>query len=289
MVQETGNRLITTFQKQIEKIIYFCTSENISTNLSVHEIRKSFKRMRALLLFYSESHRSYSDKYIFEIKAAGKVLSPVRESFVNIQLFERVVLNDSHIPERKIKQARDYLTEKNRLLIETNLVEKDFCGNIIRLIGEFENYTENMAAKNPSLRQIESQLAESYAQSSGIWMLNEPDFSADTFHELRKSLKCLWYQLDFVKFMHPRYFRMKSDQLNKITEQLGEDHDLFVFMEELKLPDYRFDNNEIVILENKVAHLREINMLKLQPRMKQIFNETPEMFNRKLGKIFRII
>jgi hypothetical protein len=37
-----------------------------------------------------------------------------------------------------------------------------------------------------------------------------------------------------------------------------------------------------------VEHQRELNLLKLMPRLKQFFNEPPELFNQKMEKIFRL-
>jgi hypothetical protein len=61
----------------------------------------------------------------------------------------------------------------------------------------------------------------------------------------------LWYQLDFIKFLHPRYFKLKTDQLNKITDQLGDDHDLHVFSEDLLAESYGFDKEELRILATR--------------------------------------
>ena len=121
-------------------------------------------------------------------------------------------------------------------------------------------------------------------------MFDKPELITDgnELHELRKKLKRLWYQLEFVKFMHPRYFRMKSDQLNKITENLGEDHDLYVFLNELNSDGFDFGSDELLILTNLIEHQRELNQLKMNPRIKQFFNEYPEDFNQKMNKIFKI-
>jgi hypothetical protein len=37
-----------------------------------------------------------------------------------------------------------------------------------------------------------------------------------------------------------------------------------------------------------VQHLREINLLKLNPRLKHFFNEPPELFNQKIEAIFKM-
>lgn len=46
MPHNAGKRLVEAIKKQLERIEYFSTAENVSPNLAVHEMRKSFKRLR---------------------------------------------------------------------------------------------------------------------------------------------------------------------------------------------------------------------------------------------------
>jgi CHAD domain-containing protein len=288
MVQDTGNKLITALEKQTEKIIYFCSAENISPNLAVHEIRKSYKRLRALLQFFAECNPSVADNFTKEIKAAGKVLSPIRESFVNIQFFEKITTGSNLISERKIKQVKDLLSEKNRVLIDDEFTGTEVIPGIIQFVKQLQLQINILRTSCPSVLQLKTQLSLTFAEGYEIYQNLEPDFSPVNMHELRKALKQLWYQLDFVKFKHPRYFRLKSYHLNKITEQLGIDHDMYVFLEDLKAGEFHFSDDEMIILDNQVQHQRELNMVKLLPRLKQFFSEPPEIFDRRLDKIFKI-
>ena len=288
MVQETGNRLIAAFQKQTEKIIYFCTAENISPNLSVHEFRKSFKRMRGLLHFYDNQ----PDEFVLEcrrkVKEFSFFLSPIRESFVNIQLFDKIIVGNQLVPEKKIKAAREIMAEKNRLLIDDGFQAENGCEEINTFIKNINEKIKRFGSGRPAIVQLEEQVCISFLQSYNAYITIGIDAEPSEFHELRKKLKRLWYQLDFLKFMHPRYFRMKSDQLNKITEQLGEDHDIAVFLREIQSADYNFKEEERLILINQVQHQQELNRLKLMPWLKQFFIEPPEIFNQKMKKIFKI-
>jgi CHAD domain-containing protein len=287
MVQEAGNRLISTLQKQAERIIYFCSAENVSPNLAVHEFRKSFKRLRALLFFYDEHPEEFPANYRNQIQKFCSFLAPLRESFVNIQIFERITTNNNFISDRKLKAAKDSLAEKNKTLIESEFLGENGCETIQTFIKIFDLHPEIFGPGIPSMKQLMNQLSVSFLKSYSIHQRLTPLSEANEWHQLRKKLKRLWYQLDFVKFLHPRYFKLKSDQLNKITEQLGEDHDLQVFLDELKSGYLGFDVDELQILENQVEHLRELNRIKLLPQLKQFFNEPPEMFNQKMEKIFK--
>ena len=282
MVQETGNRLIKAFQKQTEKIIYFCTAENISPNLSVHEFRKSFKRMRGLLHFYDNQPNEFIMECRLKVKEFGSYLTPIRESFVNIQLFDRIIAGNQMVLERKIKAARDILAEKNRKLVEGRFQSDNGCEKIHLFIQSIDDKINRFGSGRPTIYQLEEQVCISFQQSYEIYLDINADSEPSEMHGLRKKLKRLWYQLDFLKFLHPRYFRMKSDQLNKITEQLGEDHDLWVFLEEIKSTDYDFEDEERLILINQIEHQQELTRIKLMPWLKQFFNEPPEVFDQKM-------
>lgn len=288
MAQETGNRLISTFQKQAERIVYFCSVENVSPNLAVHEFRKSFKRIRALLHFYDEFPEGFPVDSRIQIQKFGRILAPLRESFINIQIFERITANQNYIPDRKLKTAKDILTEKNKALNEYVLFAENRFGQILNFIQAFGLQVNEYSPSPPSVKQLINQICISYLKSHMVYQTLGDQSDAGEWHILRKRMKRLWYQLDFVKFLHPRFFKLKSDQLNKITEQLGEEHDLFIFLNELKSGYLPFDDSELQILENQVEHQRELNLLKLMPRLKQFFNEPPELFNQKMEKIFRI-
>lgn len=288
MPQNTGKRLVEALSKQLERIEYFSSAENISPNLAIHELRKTFKRMRALICFYIEYPEEFPPEYHNQIKYFGRSFSNMRESFVNIQVFERIAAGDLLIPERKNKIVREKLIEKNKALIDTGFFEAEGYLPIQQFGKMLAHQLEKFQIGQPSLVQIVRQLEVSYQEPYDLYDQTWSGSNPALFHELRKKLKRLMYQYDFIRYIHPRFFKTKTFQLNKITEQLGEDHDLFVFLEELKNENYDFNGEELEILQNKVQYLCDVNRVKLFPRLKQFFNETPEIFNQKLETIFKI-
>ena len=288
MPHRAGKQLTETIAKQLERIEYFCTAENISSNLAVHEMRKTFKRMRALLRFYNAFPEEFSPDFILQIKYFGRALSHLRESFVNLQMFERISVGNTMIPERKIRAARELFAEKNRVVVEKGFFAAEGCDTIMKFTGKLATQMEDDSLPLPSQQQFISELEDSYLKSYRIYqnltVFSEPEM----IHELRKKLKQLYYQFDFIRYVHPRFFKLKTYHLNNITEQLGEDHDLHVFLVELKSGFLDFDNIDLQILENQVQHHRELNLIKLNPRLKQFFKDLPEEFNLKMEKIFKV-
>ena len=288
MVQYIGNRLIQAISHQAEKASYFCTAENISSNQKVHELRRGFKRLRALLRFFNEIPDNPATQLNQDIRNFGKLLAPLREAAVNLDLFDKNISSNNHLPEKKIRSARELLVQKNRLLVERGFLENNLHNTIHTFFDGFDEILTKNSSEFPVRIQFFHEVSQSYLKSITIYRQFPAYPHPEEWHELRKKLKRLWYQLDFVKFLHPRYLKMKTDQLNKITDQLGDDHDLHVFAEDLLTESYGFDEEELRILVNQTEHLRELNLLKLQPRLKQFFTAPPEEFNQKLERFFKL-
>ena len=288
MPHNAGKRLTEAISKQLERIGYFSSAENVSPNLAVHEMRKTFKRLRALVRFYIDYPDEFPPDYRNQIKYFGRSFTEMRESFVNMQIFERIAAENHIIPERKMKIIREKLTVKNRLVIEQGFLQAEGYLPIQTFGNLLANQLERFEIGQPSIVQIVKELEVSYHEAfdlyKQIWAGSDPQL----IHELRKKMKRLMYQFDFIRFLHPRFFKTKTFQLNNITEQLGEDHDLYIFIEDLKNTQHDFYPIEFEIIENKVRHLREVNHIKLFPRMKQFFTDSPEIFNQKLERIFKV-
>ena len=282
MVQNIRQKLTETIVHQAEKAAYFCVAGNISSNQKVHELRRGFKRLRALLGFFREMPGYNAVQQQKEIRNFGKLLASLRESAVNLTLFETEFSQNKLLPEKKIKNAHEQLIQKNKLLIEHGFLENNLKNTIHSFSGDFKKDFIHKSTGFPGKHHVLSEISRSYLKSFTTYEKLPAMPHSEEWHELRKKLKRLGYQLDFFRFIHPRYFTLKTDQLNKITDQLGDDHDLYVFSRELIADSYGFNENELQILANQTEHLRKINQLMLRQRLKQFLASPPGEFEQKL-------
>ncbi len=288
MVQNIGNRLVQAISHQAEKAGYFCAAENISANQKVHELRRGFKRLRALLRFFIEIPDNPAVQLQVDIRNFGKLLAPLRESAVNLDLFELEIAGNRLLSEKKIRNAREMLAEKNKSLVERGFWENNLHNTIRTFFDGFETILTVNNSELSGKIHIYREVSRTYFTSFNLYRQLPADPHPEEWHELRKKLKRMWYQLDFIRFLHPRYFKMKTDQLNKITDQLGDDHDLYVFAEDLSGEGHGFNEEELQIIKNQIENLRELNQLKLQPRLKQFFSAPPLEFDQKLERFFKL-
>jgi CHAD domain-containing protein len=212
----------------------------------------------------------------------------MRETFINLQIFDRISVTGNLVSERKMKAAREKFNEKNREVIEQGFFAAEGYLPIQKFVKVLAEQMEKPGLEVPSHYQFAAQIQDTYNQSYAIYQFLTVQSDPELVHELRKKLKQLYYQSEFIRYIHPRFFRLKTYHLNNITEQLGEDHDLYIFLAELQKGNYGFRSEELEILENQVQHLREMNRLKLFPKLKQFFTDTPEVFKLKTDTIFKI-
>jgi CHAD domain-containing protein len=285
MAKATEGTITKLILKHTSKIIYFCDAENISGNLTVHEIRKSFKRIRAWLSFFRniDEGKPIVDGYLL-FQDINKQLGSIRESFVNLSLFEKHFSNKKFLPERKVKQITDNLFSIN----QKQLLHLSGKGQIFEYIKKdialFEQ-TINSSKKNIlNIATITNELSESYAKSLDFYYYCKDDSSSENLHKLRKKLKQLWHQFEIVKFFHPKYFALKNRQLNLLTELLGMDHDNYVLSKFIKENlSAMFEKEEQNIFDNLIQHQHELALTNLQPKLKHFFSEEPEKFKYRIN------
>ncbi len=287
MAHDVRSKLVDAILRHIEAVEHYCASADVSPNTSVHELRKMFKRLRALTRLCEHQYGRSGKPIRAGFKQFGKLLSPLRESYINACLFERILVGSRIIPEPGIKKVEERLRLKNRSLLESGFGEQDICGLIRNFFAGLEPELESLGNSRFSGFDIIRELNSSYAGSYTFFNSMPVDVSSEKLHALRKRTKRLYYQLEFIQFSDPGHFKPRIEQLDPVNDLLGNDHDFSVFFQEMRSPDYGLDPEETIVLENRVDQLRERNRLELRPLLARFFSESPEEFGWKLEQVVR--
>ena len=286
MVGNKDDRYILALEKQIGKVLYFSEMENISDTIAVHEVRKSFKRIRALLRFLPDEKNANKVAVFSTVVKFGRILSNYRNYCVNLQIFERILKDSSHISERKLKAVKETMVEKCQKTLEEEILEPKVRIQILNYFKTLENELTETALPNDSA-DIIHQYIISYGRCMETYSSKNLYADSERIHSLRKRLKVLFYQTNYLKFENPRYFKSKSSQLETITELLGEEHDLYILYNELQKKEYELEADELEVLGNKIKHQRDLIIAKIQPRLRQIFVESIEEFAKRMNTMLK--
>ena len=284
MDQNVAEKLSEALSQQVGKIRYCCAGEGVPPDMAVHEIRKSCKRIRALLRFYRNTPPQRSSRIARKIRRLGKKLSPLRDSRIFADLFGEFLSAVDPTPGKHILEAGEKTRRKNRDMLKGDSGMDMISESVKEDFSSLDTVLAELAESGVSLRDITGEISFNYRKSYRLFMALPDEYPGDLLHALRKKMKRLYYQIDFLWQLKPGRFGAKGEQLDLINDQLGKDHDLHIWLEDLRSPEYRFKEAELAILEEYVLSLRGGNLFTLLPRLKEFFAGSPEEFDQALER-----
>lgn len=202
-------------------------------NDGIHEARKHFKRIRALLRLARGA--LLAETYVSEnrfFRDLGRQLSPVRDSAVYIETLD-LIRNRYHaqltdepflrLRERMVSEHRAVLNEFTRDMQRQESLFHTLQGAQPRA-NDWKFYEGEFSLFRGGLRRIygrgRAEKAAAFAQPS-----------TERFHAWRKRVKYLWHHLQLLQPLWPAQIRVLVRDCDRLADRLGEEHDLAVLLE----------------------------------------------------------
>lgn len=265
----------------------------------IHETRKNFKKLRALLRLvrYGLGDKIYKQQNYF-FRDLGRELSDARDADVNIETFEQVVDHKQYWQNpnaETVAAIQRYLDDRRYHLHLYDIKTIDLFGSI----------EEKLKTKKEQLRDNDNELPNdfdilasglkkiykkglkrfeaAYPDDSGTENKPVSKVSASAYHEWRKEVKYLRYQLDIMAYVWPDLLTAMEEEAHQLTDLLGLEHDLHVLKETLKKAvkneqlgvDLQQLNEEIAIWQVDLRrHAR--------PFGRRIYPEKPNQFIKRI-------
>jgi len=254
---------------------------------AIHEARVCFKRIRAVVrLIYGEigpdiyklENRVYRD--------AGRQLSAARDSAVVADTLEELV-----------DECNRYLDEPGIKVLRKRLrrLRADQSGNGTQTLPQLteelrlaRQRVEEWPLNNDRFSALAFGLKRVYKRGHRYYGITRAEGSVENFHEWRKQVKYLWYQMSVLNPVWPKPLGTLSNELGKLADYLSEDHDLAVLKERaINQSQMLIDTSEIDKLVVLINHRR----LQLQNRAtsvgSRIFAEKPKTFISRIEAYWR--
>jgi len=250
---------------------------------AIHEARVCFKRIRAVLrLIYGEigpdiyklENRVYRD--------AGRQLSAARDTVVVADTLEELV-----------DQANRYLDEPGIKVLRKRLrrLRADQFGSGTQVLPPLteelklaRQRIEEWPLNNDRFSALGFGLKRVFGRGRRYYGITRAEGTVENFHEWRKQVKYLWYQMSVLNPVWPKPLGTLANELGKLADYLSEDHDLAVLKERaIHQSQMLIDTSEIDKLVVLINHRR----LQLQNRAtalgSRLFAEKPKTFVGRIG------
>jgi CHAD domain-containing protein len=211
----------------VEESIDRCNAKGFKRHEAVHDIRKNLKKVRAILRLVRHPLDDQFKKENHWYRDAGRLLSDIRDSTGHLEILQKsedhyhhsvkkVVFTNvrEQLQNHRRKLSRSILTDDNRLL---KVKEKLITGR---------NRIAGLSLEEEDYRKTGSSIKKVYKRGRKAFAKACDDPTAKNYHQWRKRVKYLLYQLRSIHASWPAIIDPLHDELQQLSDYLGDDHDL---------------------------------------------------------------
>jgi len=252
------------FHEEINSAVALCRHPAKQRGVTVHEVRKHLKKLRAALrLTRSEVGKNRwasEDRCLREI---GRLVSHLRDAHVRLQTLIQL-RDDANQQFPRIEEL---------LSMERESFSAAFAGWRKQAIPRFERAGERLL-KWPlagiTWKQICGVVAKTYRRGQGRLAKALKERDPESFHVWRMSVKELWYQLRILRPLNSLVLEEIASDAKTLGELLGRGHD-FAFLL-ARLDKERGDQT----LSDELVQLRKL----IRKRGKRLHRDALELGRR---------
>ncbi len=264
--------LKSKLKEQCTEVLQLIASESENDpHEIIHEIRKRFKKIRGILrlirdhvAFYKEENGCFRDE--------GRRLSAIRDITSIMEALDNLYgLYEDQLYKHTFGQFRDHLTA-TREQMTADLVDDSGVLKVIKtqLSAKCANIAHWPIAIQ-SFKDLSASVGRVYKRGRKGYAKAKESRRAEDFHEWRKRVKYLRYQLDSLHRIWPGFLESWEDELHALSDYLGDDRDLFMLEMEVEKNKNKFSNPESYqLLKSLINYQRaklQADALKLGKRL----------------------
>jgi CHAD domain-containing protein len=201
---------------------------------AIHEARKSLKKQRSLLrLARTALRRDERRREAAVFRDAARKLSGTRDADVMIDalgdLSERFA---GTLPKQTFAAARERLvTQRDE---ERDRASKSGAAAAVAIdLRAARRRVDDWELRGGGWSAIAAGLERSYRRGRHAFRRARAEPTPENLHDWRKRVKDLWYHLRVLRPLSESTMRGQADEAHRLSELLGDDHDLWVLRETL--------------------------------------------------------
>jgi CHAD domain-containing protein len=194
----------------------------LSNEKRVHEARKRFKEIRAVLGLVREPLAEFYRLENAFFRDAGRALAEVRDADAIVEALQKLdIADDIRKRAQAALEAQQKRPDLDRLIART-----------ARALDLARTRVAHWPEMADSFETLASGLVDAYR--GGRRTMREAESDAE-IHEWRKLAKRHWYHVQMLRNVAPETFHPYSAIMHDLSQHLGDHHDLHVLRE--RLPD----------------------------------------------------
>ena len=218
-------------RKEIKKAVNSLRpSSGKATDADVHDARKRFKKVRAVLKLVRPAispgaYRSGNDCF----RDAGRPLTEVRDAKALVETLDDLAkARPDDVPKGPLRQARDALKARQDRVRKAVLEEQGAAGKVAAAVEDARRRLKRLSMNEKGWSAFGRGLKQTYGRGLDAFATATEDPTTENLHEWRKRVKDFWHQLQLFRQARPRVLEGLADQVHHLADLLGDDHNLAV-------------------------------------------------------------
>ena len=249
---------------------------------AVHNVRREIKKLRAIFrLMRGEIGKGAYRRSTNPLRAVAGRLTPVRDAHIRLHALETLTTHfKNRLPARPFPEIKRAL-RRNCRKVERTYFKNNSIGKLKKILRKAGRQAGGLKIKRDGWGAIAPGLEESHRRGRTAFATVMAAPSPENFHDWRKRVKELWHQVRLLCPMRPKVLGAAADELERLGELLGDDHDLFLLKEFLA---GKFKNKKVAAGLDELIRARQ---QELRPAALELgarcYLEKPEVFRLRLG------
>jgi CHAD domain-containing protein len=256
----------------------------------VHGARKDLKKLRSALRLLRQElgdkrYRAENSAY----REAGRLLSPSRDAKVKVETLEDICGRmEGTVPAGAADEWLEVLREERDLAVEsTRNGGSAALTEALALVEEGRERVGSWPLEAESWELVGPGVERAYRRGRKQMRLAAAEPSAANVHEWRKRVKDLWYQLRILKVATPKGLSDRIDVADRLSDALGDHHDLAVLRDDLLARDLQTVTVRRAALVAPIAQRQEELASAALDLGNRLYLEKPKRFRKKMRRGWR--
>lgn len=285
-VPEAVRRIVTG---QIDKAAGQLTDTARVTDTHIHEARKCFKKIRAVLrLVRSELGAVYKEENAL-FRDAGRSLSQARDAGVVVATFDQLAPQLSGQSTAKALQSLRRALERRRKKQTGHRSDlNNSVHDVARRLSEARERPASWPLHDDSFDALSTGLYTAYSRGRRALKVVHEEPTPDNVHELRKRVKDLWYHFRLLQPLWPPVMKVSASVLGSLSDELGEHHDLAVFRQVMLSDELADHADSAVRLADLAIHRQEYLLRSALGVCDRFYAEKPKHFLRRIHRYWHV-
>jgi CHAD domain-containing protein len=249
---------------------------------AIHEIRKSVKKTRAILGILEADHGRKLVRSEKRLHAINRRLSALRDADAMLETLQVLRTRDRRIVnEQCFARVQRRLTAHSRA-VKQSARRQQLWRRVGRGAREIRRDAGHWTPKHRQFGCLAPGIRLTHQRGAKAMTRARKSHAAGDFHELRKHVKALWYELRLLEDCSPR-IRQDVEALRHAEEWLGADHDVVVLCDALShgaRAEHRFDLERV-----RVAAARYQRQLRARTfaSIRRVYSRSPRGYVNAVG------